>query len=715
MRGKDCALAVMGHGSTTVNAQSFPLIIQSYATCLSGILMLHSAEYREIILLSYFLVVVSMSQQWRILVAEGDEYLNQGIVNSLLKDGYNVQGVLTGAEAIRILWADEQQLVIGDMQLPDADGFDLLQWIRTYCPQTRMIMLATANMPGARTRALENGAVGYLEKPVDLRLLKVEVRRLLQQTGFTASLASFDLLEVIQMVNMSRKSISLVVHTGLEEQGMLGFQAGELIWAEYGTLRGEEAFFALAAHKNGMVTQQQWDDRIAPNVRQPLSRLIMQALQYRSKYAAAQQLSGELEVVNGRQSIPVAHDRSPVDMLFPEAIDDRPFTYVADGAPAAPPLLSQPAPTPMPAQPASVEPREWWQDSAKSNSIGRSGSIQAVTGKGPPTPRPASTHTKYVASISGSSINPSTVRKTPTGPRSDLPAWLMDQPTQFELQAMRPASLSGTGHVSAASAAKSSLAEWPSKEPPVPARPVKPVTPAPEVHTPNNGNGNGKTPLVEVHGAAKVPQPAEWQGPQQGVADASPGPDLPISLLESLATPRQTEELSGQASSSMGTAARGAVLTEPAPVRVTPDEVAVPAKQAERAGVGRQQSGAKRNYAALVSALQTLGYTLPGFIASAVVGMDGQPIAQVAVEEQDISGMCPDFNTILKSVLLVLRQGSWGQHEDTIITSATHHILMRVLDREREVFQVLVTTRESDPVESLEVMATVEGAIVAAL
>jgi len=68
--------------------------------------MLHSAEYREKTLLSYILAVVTMSQQWRILVVEGDEYLNQGIVNSLLKDGYSVQGVLTGAEAIRILWSD---------------------------------------------------------------------------------------------------------------------------------------------------------------------------------------------------------------------------------------------------------------------------------------------------------------------------------------------------------------------------------------------------------------------------------------------------------------------------------------------------------------------------------------------------------------------------------------------------------------------------------
>ncbi|HEY6541087.1 MAG TPA: response regulator, partial [Ktedonobacteraceae bacterium] len=492
-----------------------------------------------------------MSQQWRVLVVEGDEYLNQGIVNSLLKDGYNVQGVVTGAEAIRILWADEQQLVIGDLQLPDADGFDLLQWIRTYCPQTRMILLASANVPGARTRALENGAVGYLEKPLDLRLLKVEVRRLLQQTGFTASLASFDLLDVIQIVNMSRKSISLVVHTGMEEQGMLGFQSGELIWAEYGTLRGEEAFFALAAHKNGTVTQQQWDDRITPNVRQPLSRLIMQALQYRSKYAAAQQLSGELEAVNSRPSAPAAHDLSPVDMLFTEAIDDRPFTYVADASSAASPLPPQPAP----AQPVSAEPKEWWQDSAKSRSIG---SIQAVTGNGSPASRPAHTMNRPAASASGSSITPSTVRKTPTGQRSDLPSWLMDQPTQFELQAMRPSSLSGTGQVTAAPTGKPSLAEWPPQEPELPTRSVKPVTPAPDAPTSNNGHG--KTPFPGVGSTAKVPHPAEWQGPQKVTADPALVSDMPVSLLQSLATPRQTEELGGRAVSAVGTATRGAVL-----------------------------------------------------------------------------------------------------------------------------------------------------------
>src|SRR2546428_7836872 len=158
--------------------------------------------------------------------------------------------------------------------MPDADGFELLQWIRTYRPSTRMIMIGMAGSSVTRTQAFENGVVSYLEKPIDLHVLKEELRRLLQQTGFSANLDSFDLLDVIQIVNMSHKSIAMMVHTGLEEQGLLGFQEGELVWEEYGALRGEEAFFALSAHKNGTVTHQPWNKQVTPNVAQPLSRLI---------------------------------------------------------------------------------------------------------------------------------------------------------------------------------------------------------------------------------------------------------------------------------------------------------------------------------------------------------------------------------------------------------------------------------------------------------
>ena len=277
-----------------------------------------------------------MAEQWRILVVEGEENLNWNIVNSLQKDGYSMLGVTGGAEAIRTLWSEEYDVVICSQQMPDADGFDLLQWMRTYCPNARMVMLGQPGGGVNRTQALEMGVASYLEKPLDMHALKEELRRLLHQTGFSASLDSFDLLDVIQIITMSRKSIALVVNTGLEEQGVLRFQTGELIWAEYGTLRGEEAFFALAAHKNGTVVHHPWNDQIMPNVTQPLSRLIFQALQYRAKYAEYQQMSSELEAVRPGSIMPMP-DPSALLSSNPFAggvldefeEDDSPFQFVS--------------------------------------------------------------------------------------------------------------------------------------------------------------------------------------------------------------------------------------------------------------------------------------------------------------------------------------------------------------------------------------------------
>src|SRR5207248_1618231 len=47
------------------------------------------------------------------------------------------------------------------------------------------------------------------------------------------------------------------------------------------------------------------------------------------------------------------------------------------------------------------------------------------------------------------------------------------------------------------------------------------------------------------------------------------------------------------------------------------------------------QRAPRRNYQALVAALQTVGHSLTSFIAAAVVSLNGQPIAQVAVDDLD--------------------------------------------------------------------------------
>ena len=716
-----------------------------------------------------------MAEQWRILVVEGDENLNWNIVNVLQKDGYIVLGVTSGAEAIRTLWSEEYDVVICSQQMPDADGFDLLQWMRTYCPNARMVMLGQPGGGINRTQALEMGVASYLEKPPDLHALKEELRRLLHQTGFSASLDSFDLLDVIQIITMSRKSIALVVNTGLEEQGMLRFQGGELIWAEYGTLRGEEAFFALAAHKNGTVVHRPWNEQITPNVTQPLSRLIFQALQYRSKYAEYQQMSSELEAVKPG-SMPL--DASTLAPQAPAAFgssfedmeeDDTPFQFVAgELSPAVPQANVQPYEQAWGNGPASVRgdqngavrvestptaespKKAWWEPTGPYPALQPSAHLNAITD---------GAAEQALARNGSVNITPSTVHKTGVGQGSTLPSWLTDQPTNRDLPVLR----GNTGQMPVAPVERSPVLP---KTPPtaVPSSPLpqpltgQPVEMSPERAAPARPTGFNPadsglrkinpeesmftTPhrAVRVNGNQSVrPAPAEWQGPGAGPSSGQTG-------QMGLVAASGSSERKGDTLQSLAALKRGGTLTPvpgaaPAvsvaptvPPVIQPMPSAAPATFGEARDarhsmapsvptqsvpeaphVEKAPAQSKRNYPALAAALQTIGYSVGGFIATAVVSMDGTPIAQVAVDEMDISPLCAYLSKMVQGATQIMSPERGGECQHIIISSNTQHILLRVLSKQTEAFQVLITSRESVPAESLEVLASVESALLSAL
>ncbi|MDQ6659433.1 MAG: response regulator [Chloroflexota bacterium] len=631
----------------------------------------------------------AMSDQWRILVVEDEEYLNQNMVNSLRKDNYLVHGVKSGAEAIRQLWTEEYDVAIGDLKTPGADGFELLQWIRSYRPNTRMIMVAPPDSTLTRTQALEAGVVSYLEKPLDMHLLKEELRRLLQHTGFSANLDSFDLLDLIQIISMTRKSIALLLNIGLEERGILRFQHGDLIWAEYGMLRGEEAFFALAAHKNGTVIHQPWNEQITPNVTQSLSRLIYQALQYRAKYA--QQLTGEQEAVKVQTSSSVAQS-SPLQSttMQQDEIDDSPFwvledEQVNDSGPVVPPIQVAAsgnefgsAVTPLPALEADeAAAKEWWQETGKMPASANGNGRNDNNGKGkgyaitddirhtpPPDRRPLSKTTKDLPSSAQG-----------TSGDSELPSWLIEQPTRLD---MPPVENSFSDSFTEAAAATEE---------------IQPLSPAPAVWQP--------LPKTEIPASLDVAT-----GKRKAVSQRHrPGrpPDLPEpqEISPAIWQPPEEQEWQAQAQS-------GSLSVNERPERRKSGSLATK-------GSGPLREAARRNYSALVAALQSLGYAIPGFVAAAVVSLDGHPIAQVAVDDLDISKMCVHFSHIVQGAGQFLDQGNWGTYETTTITSTDRHILLSLVGSEKKAFQVLITTRDADPSESMEVMANVEDALAAAL
>ncbi len=122
-----------------------------------------------------------MEQNARILVVDDDPDTRE-ILSRILKSEYDVVTASDGAEAMLMLGELVPDLVISDVMMPNADGYDLLEFLRTQEPtrDVPVILLSGHADSGERAKGLEMGAQDYVVKPLDNGELRARVRIQLQ-------------------------------------------------------------------------------------------------------------------------------------------------------------------------------------------------------------------------------------------------------------------------------------------------------------------------------------------------------------------------------------------------------------------------------------------------------------------------------------------------------------------------------------------------------
>jgi len=106
----------------------------------------------------------------RVLIVE-DNIDNYELVRYLLeRDGHEVLWARSGREGVSMARADQPDLILMDLTLPEMDGWTATQTLKSQ-PATAaipVIALTAHTLPGDRKRALEVGCDGYLSKPLNL-------------------------------------------------------------------------------------------------------------------------------------------------------------------------------------------------------------------------------------------------------------------------------------------------------------------------------------------------------------------------------------------------------------------------------------------------------------------------------------------------------------------------------------------------------------------
>ncbi|MNG71862.1 Transcriptional regulatory protein QseB [compost metagenome] len=124
----------------------------------------------------------------RLLLAEDDEALGEGICDGLRREGYTLDWLQDGASALHALRHEDFDLVILDLGLPRLDGIELLRLLRAGGNSLPVLILTARDATEDRITGLDAGADDYLVKPFDLDELKARLRALLRRSAGRAQL-----------------------------------------------------------------------------------------------------------------------------------------------------------------------------------------------------------------------------------------------------------------------------------------------------------------------------------------------------------------------------------------------------------------------------------------------------------------------------------------------------------------------------------------------
>jgi DNA-binding NtrC family response regulator len=122
-----------------------------------------------------------MSDQPPVLVVDDDEALREFLARALKVDGYPVHTAASATDALALLEGRQVAVVVADIFLKGVNGLELLKRVAERSPTTQVLLLGRDTPTYTVVNAMKQGAVDFVEKPIDVDYFLLCVRRAVER------------------------------------------------------------------------------------------------------------------------------------------------------------------------------------------------------------------------------------------------------------------------------------------------------------------------------------------------------------------------------------------------------------------------------------------------------------------------------------------------------------------------------------------------------
>jgi DNA-binding NtrC family response regulator len=119
-----------------------------------------------------------MPDKIRIMVIDDEPLMRVTIQDALIAEGYEVVTAETGRKGIDLFRDNQTDILITDLKLPDMDGIQILKEVKTFRPETQVLLITAYGSIDSAVTAMKEGAGDYLTKPFSMDELLLIIKRI---------------------------------------------------------------------------------------------------------------------------------------------------------------------------------------------------------------------------------------------------------------------------------------------------------------------------------------------------------------------------------------------------------------------------------------------------------------------------------------------------------------------------------------------------------